>query len=125
MKTTISNYKITRATHRIDAAGKTVGRLATEVALLLRGKSKVDYTPHVDNGDFVIIDNAAKVVFTGKKMEQKLYKHHTLFPGGLKVKKVAEVMAENPKKVMMNAIYYMLPKTKLRNEMFKRLTVKN
>lgn len=124
MKSTKSNYKITRKTHRIDATGQPVGRLATQVAILLRGKNKADFTPHVDNGDFVVVEHADKVVFTGKKLEQKVYKHHSLHPGGLKETFAKALMVENPKKIIENAVYYMLPKNKLQIEMFKRLTVK-
>lgn len=124
MKTTKSNYTIKRATHRIDATDQTVGRLATKIAILLRGKNKASFTPHVDNGDFVVVENADKVKFTGKKLEQKLYKHHSLFPGGLKEVKASTLMAEDPKKIIENAVYYMLPKNKLQTEMFKRLMVK-
>ncbi len=76
--------EVERAWYVIDAEGKTLGRLATEVAKLLRGKHKAIYTPHVDTGDYVIVVNAEKVVLTGKKLDQKLYRHHSLYPGGLK-----------------------------------------
>jgi large subunit ribosomal protein L13 len=124
MKTTKSNYTIKRATHRIDATDQTVGRLATKIATLLRGKQKASFTPHVDNGDFVVVENADKVKLTGKKLEQKTYKTHSLFPGGLKVVSAKKLMAEDPKKIIENAVFYMLPKNKLQTEMFKRLMVK-
>lgn len=125
MKSTKSNYTIKRETHRIDATGKPVGRLATEVALLLRGKHKVDFTPQVDNGDFVIVDNAHAVTFTGKKFEQKKYYSHSQYPGGLTTKKAYELHAENPSKIIEKAVYAMLPVNRTRATIFKRLTVNN
>lgn len=124
MKSTTSVYTIERKTHRIDATDKPVGRLATQISDLLRGKKKTSYTPHVDGGDFVVVENIKKIVFTGKKLEQKSYKHHTLFPGGLKEVFAGALMEKDPSKILENAVYYMLPKNKLRNEMFKRLMIK-
>lgn len=124
MKSTTSVYTIERKTHRIDATDKPVGRLATQISDLLRGKKKTSYTPHVDGGDFVVVENIKKIVLTGKKLEQKSYKHHTLFPGGLKEVFAGALMEKDPAKILENAVYYMLPKNKLRNEMFKRLMIK-
>lgn len=124
MKTTTSVYKIERKTHKIDAAGLPVGRLATKISNLLRGKLKTSYTPHVDGGDFVVVENIKQVLLTGKKLEQKSYKHHTLYPGGLKEVFAGALMESDPAKILENAVYYMLPKNKLRNEMFKRLMIK-
>lgn len=124
MKSTISVYKIERKTHRIDATDKVVGRLATQISNILRGKNKTSYTPHVDGGDFVVVENIKKIVLTGKKLEQKSYKHHTLYPGGLKEVFAGALMEKDPAKILENAVYYMLPKNKLRNEMFKRLMIK-
>lgn len=124
MKSTTSVYTIERKTHRIDAAGMPVGRLATKISDLLRGKKKTSYTPHVDGGDFVVVENIKKILLTGKKLEQKSYKHHTLYPGGLKEVFAGALMEKDPAKILENAVYYMLPKTKLRNEMFKRLMIK-
>jgi len=125
MKTTKSNYTITRETHQLDATGMSVGRLATQVAQLLRGKLKVDYTPHVDNGDFVTVKNAKNLVITGKGLEQKLYYTHSGYPGGLKIQKASELMVSDPAEILRKAVFRMLPKSKLQNDMYKRLTVKN
>jgi large subunit ribosomal protein L13 len=122
---TISNYTIKRDTHKIDASGKSVGRLASEVAQLLRGKGKVDFTPQVDNGDFVVVKNAKEAVFTGKKLEQKKYYRHSGYPGGLKVTNLNELMEKDPAEAIRKAVFNMLPNNRLRNDMFKRLTVKN
>lgn len=114
---------IDRKTIEIDATGKAVGRIATEVAMVLRGKHKADFTPHIDGGDFVRVINAGKVTFTGKKLVQKDYYHHTQHPGGLRRTPMEKVFNEDPTEVIKRAVYGMLPKNKLRNEMFKRLTV--
>ncbi len=125
MKSTKPNYTITRETHKIDATDKPIGRLATEVATLLRGKHKVTFTPHVDNGDFVVIKNAGAAKFTGKKLIQKVYHHHSGHPGGLKTVKASELKTSNPSQLISHAVYKMLPKNKFRSEMHKRLTIKN
>ena len=116
--------KIVRKTHQLDATGRPLGRLATEVATILRGKNKVTFRPHLDEGDFVEVINADKIKFTGKKLEQKEYIWHTNHPGGLRRKKVKDVFAVNPGKVLEEAVMGMLPKTKLRDKMIKRLKVK-
>lgn len=116
---------ITRDRHELDATGKAVGRIATQVAMMLRGKNKPTFQPHIDGGDFVTIINASKVAFTGRKLEQKDYKHHTMHPGGLKVKAMKHVFDADPGEVIRRAVYGMLPKNKLRDEMMKRLTIKN
>ena len=116
---------IERTIHEIDAAGQSVGRVATKVALLLKGKNKATYTPHIDAGDFVTIINASKVKFTGKKLVQKDYYHHTMHPGGLKRTPMKKVFDANPGNVMKRAIMGMLPKNKLREGMMKRLIVKS
>ncbi len=114
-----------RENHKIDATGKAPGRIATEVAVLLRGKNKPDFAPHIDAGDFVTVENASKVKFTGKKLAQKDYYHHTMYPGGLRRTPMKKVFDENPGEVIKRAVYGMLPKNKLRDEMIKRLTIKN
>jgi large subunit ribosomal protein L13 len=107
----------------VDAAGKTLGRLSTEVATLLRGKHKPTFTPHVDCGDYVIVINADKVELTGDKMNKKLYIHHSMHPGGLKVK-TAKVMQETqPEKMLELAIKGMLPKGRLGRQMNNKLFV--
>jgi large subunit ribosomal protein L13 len=115
--------KIERTTHEIDATSQAVGRVATQVALLLKGKNKPDFTPHIDGGDFVVVKNAKQVKFTGLKLVQKDYYHHTGYPGGLKRKPMKHVFEEDPTDVMKRAVWGMLPKNKHRGEMFKRLTV--
>ena len=112
---------IERKNHTIDAEGKILGRLATEVAQLLRGKGKVDFQPHIDNGDFVNITNVDKIVVTGKKMEQKIYYSHSEYPGGLKETQMKRLFEKNPEEVLKKAVWNMLPKNKLRAEFIKRL----
>ena len=107
----------------IDASGKTLGRLATEVARLLRGKHKPTYTPFADTGDYVIVVNASKMVLTGKKLDQKLYRHHSGFPGGLKEVDYRTLMAKNPEKALELAVKGMLPKNSLGRQMFRKLHV--
>jgi len=125
MKSTKSNYTITRETHKIDATDVSVGRLATKIAFLLRGKHKPSFTPQVDNGDFVVVKNAKNVKLTGKKTEQKVYYRHSGFPGGLKTVQAKDLMENNPAEIIERAVFSMLPNSKLRNAMVKRLTVKN
>lgn len=109
--------------HLIDANGMTVGRLASEVARLLMGKHKPSYTPFLDTGDHVIVINAAKVVFKGNKTEDKIYRHHTGFPGGLKEVKAKDLLATKPARLVELAIKGMLPKTKLGRAMGSKLKV--
>lgn len=117
--------KIIRKKHEIDATDRAVGRIATEVATILRGKNKPDFTPHIDNGDCVTVINASKVKFTGKKLVQKDYYHHTMYPGGLRRTPMKKVFDNDPSEVLRRAVYGMLPKNKLRDEMMKRLIIKN
>ena len=107
----------------VDAAGQTVGRLATEVARVLTGKNKPQYTPFMDMGDCVIVINARKAVFKGSKNEQKMYRHHTLYPGGLKEVSVRDQFKRHPERVIELAVRGMLPKTKLGRAMAKKLKV--
>jgi len=107
----------------IDAAGKTLGRLATEAARLLRGKHKPEFTPHVDAGDFVIIVNCSKIVLSGKKLEQKNYYRHSLHPGGLKVTKAKDMLKNNPEEMVFRAVKGMVPHTKLGAAQMKKLRV--
>ena len=107
----------------IDADGKTLGRLATEVAKLLRGKHKPTYTPFLDTGDYVIVVNASKMVLTGKKLDQKVYRHHSRFPTGLKEVKYSVMMDKNPEKALELAVKGMLPKNSLGRQMFRKLHV--
>lgn len=107
----------------IDAEGKTLGRLATEVAKLLRGKHKPTFTPFLDTGDYVIVINASKMVLTGNKLDQKKYRHHTGYPGGLKEVDYRTLMAKNPEKALELAVKGMLPKNSLGRQMFRKLHV--
>lgn len=115
--------EIDRAWYVIDAEGKTLGRLATEVAKLLRGKHKAIYTPSVDTGDFVIVVNAEKVVLTGKKLDQKLYRHHSQYPGGLKEVPYRDLFKSKPTQPLYLAVKGMLPKNSLGRLMLKKLKV--
>ena len=107
----------------IDASGKTLGRLATEVARLLRGKHKPTYTPFADTGDYVIVLNASKMVLTGKKLDQKLYRHHSGFPGGMREIDYRTMMDKKPETVLELAVKGMLPKNSLGRQMFRKLHV--
>jgi len=107
----------------LDATGKAVGRVSTEAATILMGKHKPTFERHIDRGDFVIINNAAQVKFSGKKLVQKDYYHHTQYPGGLRTTSMKKVFGEDPTEPMRRAIYSMLPKNKLRSDMMKRLTI--
>ncbi|MBI5887838.1 MAG: 50S ribosomal protein L13 [Deltaproteobacteria bacterium] len=107
----------------VDAEGKTLGRLATQVASVLRGKHRPDFTPHLDAGDFVIIVNAEKIQFTGKKLTDKVYYHHTMYPNGLKEESVGKILAEKPEEAIKKAVWGMLPKDRLGRDLFKKLKV--
>lgn len=107
----------------IDASDKTLGRLATEVAKLLRGKHKPTYTPFIDTGDNVIVINASKIVLTGKKLDDKKYRYHTGYAGGLKEIDYKTLMSKNPEKALELAVKGMLPKNSLGRQMFKKLKV--
>jgi len=107
----------------VDAEGQTVGRLATEVARVLTGKNNPRYTPFLDMGDHVIVINARKAVFKGSKAEQKVYHHHTLYPGGLRTISVKDQFAKHPERVIELAVKGMLPKNKLGKAMAKKLKV--
>ena len=115
--------KIERKWYVVDAEGKTLGRLASEVAKVLRGKNKPVFTPHVDTGDYVIIVNAEKVSVTGKKLDQKIYYHHSDYVGGMKETTLRERMAKKPEKVLELAVKGMLPKGPLGRSMIKKLHV--
>ncbi|GBE40351.1 MAG TPA: 50S ribosomal protein L13 [Nitrospirae bacterium] len=114
---------VERKWHVIDADGLVVGRLATKVADILRGKNKAIYTPHTDTGDFVVIVNAEKVRFTGNKLEQKKYYHHTGYPGGIKMATAKEIMEETPEKIIISAVSGMMPKNKLAKQQISKLKV--
>ncbi|WP_108671986.1 MULTISPECIES: 50S ribosomal protein L13 [Peribacillus] len=115
--------EIDRKWYVIDAKGQTLGRLASEVASILRGKNKPTFTPHVDTGDHVIIINASEIHLTGKKLSDKIYYRHTNFPGGLKQRTALEMRTNYPTKMLELAIKGMLPKNSLGRQMFKKLHV--
>jgi large subunit ribosomal protein L13 len=119
----VKKADIERAWHVFDAEGKTLGRLATEIAVLLKGKHKPTYTTHMDVGDYVIVVNANKVVVTGNKEEQKMYYRHSNYPGGLKSANYARMMEKHPTRIIEHAIKGMLPHTRLGAAMLKKLKV--
>jgi len=122
-KLNLFNMKIERKNVTIDATGKAPGRIATEVVRLLIGKHRPDYQPNFDMGDNVEIINVGSMQITGKKIEQKVYRHHTGFPGGLKEKTLKTLWETSPEEVLKRSISRMLPKNKLRNDRLKRLTI--
>jgi len=107
----------------VDATGLTLGRLASRIAMVLRGKHKATYTPNVDMGDFVIVLNAGGVRLTGTKPDKKLYYHHTLFPGGLKTRTAKDVLVEDPERAIREAVWGMLPKGPLGRRIIKKLKI--
>ena len=107
----------------IDAEGQPLGRLASKIALILQGKRKRIYTPHIDTGDFVVVVNAEKVKLTGKKLDQKLYYHHSGYPGGMHVRTARQIMEKHPDRLIREAVRRMLPKNKLGRRMLKRLKI--
>ncbi|MBP7319927.1 MAG: 50S ribosomal protein L13 [Lachnospiraceae bacterium] len=124
MKTFMTNpATIERKWYVVDATGYTLGRLASEVAKILRGKNKPIYTPHADMGDYVIITNAEKIKVTGKKLEQKIYYHHSDYVGGMKETTLKEMLAKKPEKVLELAVKGMLPKGPLGRDMYTKLFV--
>lgn len=116
--------KIQRKLHKIDVADRSVGRVATEIAMFLRGKNKPEYMPNVDNGDIVEVFNINKFKFTGKKLDQKKYYKYSGYPGGLKETKLGELYKEESGEVLKRAVREMLPATRLRKGMLKRLIIK-
>lgn len=110
-------------THTIDASGKALGRLATEIVTILRGKHKPDFVPYKDTGDFVLVKNIKNIKFTGEKLEQKKYYRHTGYLGGLKEIKLKELFEKNPAEVLKRAVFGMLPRNKLRRLMIKKLKI--
>lgn len=124
MKTFMANANtVERKWYIVDADGMTLGRLASQVAAVLRGKNKPVFTPNCDTGDHVVIINASKVVLSGKKLDQKFYYHHSGFPGGLKETSYRKLMAEKPEFAVKHAIIGMLPKGPLGRQMAKKLKV--
>ena len=115
--------KSERKWYVVDAEGATLGRLASEIAKVLRGKNKPEYTPHIDTGDYVIVVNAEKVKVTGKKLQQKIYYNHSDYVGGMKETTLAELLAKKPEKVIELAVKGMLPKGPMGRDMIKKLHV--
>lgn len=124
MKTFMANAQtVERKWYIVDADGMPLGRLASQVAAILRGKNKPTFTPHVDTGDHVIVVNAAKVVLTGKKLDQKVYYHHSGYPGGLKKTRYRDLIAKKPEFAVKHAVQGMLPKGPLGRQMLRKLRV--
>ncbi|CAG7647321.1 50S ribosomal protein L13 [Paenibacillus solanacearum] len=115
--------EVERKWYIIDATDKTLGRLASEAASILRGKHKPQFTPHIDTGDFVVIINAEKIFLTGKKLQDKKYYRHSLHPGGLKVTSAGDMLKNKPERVLEFAIHGMLPKNRLGNSLKTKLKV--
>ena len=124
MKTFMADSaSVERKWYVVDATGYTLGRLASEIAKILRGKNKPIYTPHADTGDYVIIINAEKITVTGKKLDQKIYYHHSEYVGGMKETKLKDMLVKKPERVLELAIKGMLPKGPLGREMYTKLFV--
>jgi large subunit ribosomal protein L13 len=115
--------EVERKWYVVDAEGKHLGRLATEIVRVLRGKNKPQYTPHVDVGDFVVVVNADRVAVTGRKAEQRFYRRHSGYPGGMKEISYEQMLARKPTEVLRQAVYGMMPKTRLARKQFKKLKI--
>ena len=115
--------EVTRNWYEIDAEGKILGKIATEIAVRLMGKHKPSYTPHVDGGDYIVVINADKFAVTGNKMLDKKYYRHSGYPGGLKVRNLEEMLEKKPTEIIRKAVERMLPKNKLGNQMINRLKI--
>ena len=114
---------VTRQWYVVDAEGKTLGRLCTEIANRLRGKHKPEFTPHVDTGDYIVVVNAEKIVVTGNKTTDKLYQHHTGYPGGIKSISFDKLLVKSPESIIEKAVKGMMPKNKLSRAMLSKLKV--
>ena len=124
MKTTVlKGSSVERSWHLVDLKGKTLGRVCTEIAELLMGKSKPTFSYHRDDGDYVVAINAADIVTTGRKLKQKIYYHHTAWSGHLKELTLGELMRKDPRKVIEHGVYGMIPKNKLRDIRMTRLKI--
>jgi large subunit ribosomal protein L13 len=115
--------EVERKWYVVDAEGKHLGRLATEIVRVLRGKNKPQYTPHVDVGDFVVVVNADRVAVTGRKAHQRVYRRHSGYPGGMKETSYEQMLARKPTEVLRKAVYGMMPKTRLARKQFKKLKI--
>lgn len=118
-----SAHNVEREWFIVDATDKVLGRLATRIATVLRGKHKPSFTPHVDTGDFVVVINADKIALTGQKADQKYYKWHTGYPGGYRTRTYKQMLEKHPERILEHAVKGMLPKNKLGRQMFKKLKV--
>lgn len=116
-------HEVKRDWWEVDASEQVLGRLATEIAKRLRGKHKAEYTPHVDTGDYIVVTNAEKVIVTGRKSDQKMYYHHSGFPGGIKSFSFKKLQQRNPERIIERAVKGMLPKNALGREMYRKLKV--
>lgn len=123
MTTATKSADIKRSWHHVDVEGKTLGRIASEIAQLLMGKSKAYFVRNLDCGDYVVVTNAAKVSVTGKKEEKKAYNRHSMYPGGFRSETLKELRARRPEEVVYHAVKGMLPQNKLRDKMLKRLYI--
>jgi large subunit ribosomal protein L13 len=115
--------EVERRWYVVDAEGQTLGRLAAEIARVLRGKSKPQYTPHVDTGDFVVVVNAERIVVTGRKAEQKVYRRHSGYPGGLKTTSYEQLLERQPTEILRKAVKGMMPKTRLAHKQLRKLKI--
>jgi large subunit ribosomal protein L13 len=115
--------EVERKWYVVDAEGRHLGRLATEIVRVLRGKNKPQYTPHVDVGDFVVVVNADRVAVTGRKAEQRVYRRHSGYPGGMNETSYEQMLARKPTEVLRKAVYGMMPKTRLARKQFKKLKI--
>ena len=115
--------EVERKWYVVDAEGQTLGRLATRIAAVLRGKTKAQYTPHIDVGDFVVVVNADRIEVTGRKSEQKMYYRHTGYPGGLKEVSYERMMDRKPTEIVRKAVWGMMPKSRLARAQFKKLKI--
>lgn len=119
---TLMNPKVDRQSHTIDASNEILGKLAVDIANKLRGKNKPDFTSHVDMGDYVNVINPTKFVVTGRKLDQKIYRHHSGYIGGMKETLLRDLLKKKPNEAIRHAVMGMLPKNRLQNEWIKRLT---
>ena len=115
--------EIVKKWHLVDAQGQIVGRLASQIAMLLRGKTRPQFTPHCDTGDFVVVVNADKVIFTGKKLDKKIYYRHSGYMGGLKATTAKQLLQNKPEAVLRQAVWGMLPKNRLGRRLLKKLKI--
>ena len=115
--------EVERKWYVVDAEGKHLGRLATEIVRVLRGKNKPQYTPHVDVGDFVVVVNADRIAVTGRKAEQRVYRRHSGYPGGMKETSYERMLARKPTEILRKAVYGMMPKSRLARKQFKKLKI--